>query len=75
MPERIELKVLQEDAGKRLDAWLAAQADLGLTRSAVQNLLEKGAIWRNGSTPKKNDRLAAGDLIAVEIPDPEPLDV
>ncbi len=75
MPERAELTVPQEDAGKRLDAWLAAQETLELTRSAVQNLLEKGAVTRNGGRPKKNDRLNAGDIIAVEIPEPEILDI
>lgn len=75
MPERAELTVPQEDAGKRLDAWLAAQETLKLTRSAVQNLLEKGAVTRNGGIPKKNDRLNAGDVIAVEIPEPEILDI
>lgn len=75
MPERAELTVPQEDAGKRLDAWLAAQETLELTRSAVQNLLEKGAVTRNGGIPKKNDRLNAGDVIAVEIPEPEILDI
>ncbi len=75
MPEQIELTVGAEDAGSRLDAWLAAQETLGLTRSAVQNLLEQGKILRCGKLPKKNDRLTAGDCIAVEIPEPQPTDV
>ena len=76
MPAReLTLTAAQEDAGKRLDAWLAAQPELGLTRSAVQQLLEQGQITRNGRTAKKNDRLADGDAVAVTVPEPQQLDV
>ena len=74
MSETREWTVSAEDAGSRLDAWLAAQ-DCGLTRSAVQNLLEQGAVLRNGKPPKKNDRLTAGDCITLTLPEPAPLDV
>lgn len=75
MPQTVELTVPAADAGKRLDAWLAAQETLGLTRSAIQQLLEKGAVLRNGSQPKKNDKLSEGDVLAVTVPDPEPAEI
>ena len=71
----VVLTVPQEDAGSRLDAWLAGQDPPGLTRSAVQLLLEKGAVLRNGKNPKKNDRLAAGDVLSVTLPDPAPAEI
>ena len=64
-----------EDTGKRLDAWLAAQPELSLTRSAVQQLLEQGQITKNGKAAKKNDKLQPGDAVAVTVPEPQPLDV
>ena len=64
-----------EDAGQRLDAWLAANAELDMTRSAVQQLAEQGRILRNGRTARKNEKLCAGDSIRLEIPDPQPPDV
>ncbi len=64
-----------EDTGKRLDAWLAAQPELALTRSAVQQLLEQGQITKNGKAAKKNDKLQPGDAVAVTVPEPQPLDV
>ncbi|MCQ2418052.1 MAG: RluA family pseudouridine synthase [Oscillospiraceae bacterium] len=67
--------VSQEDAGKRIDAWLASREELQLTRSAVQNLLEKGNVLRNGAAAKKNDKLKSGDTLAVMIPEPEPLEM
>lgn len=65
----------QEDTGKRLDAWLAAQPELSLTRSAVQQLLEQGQITKNSKAAKKNDKLQAGDTVAVSVPEPQPLNV
>ena len=64
-----------EDTGKRLDAWLAAQPELGMTRSAVQQLLEQGQITRNGRAAKKNDKLQADDTVTVNVPEPQLLDV
>ena len=64
-----------EDTGKRLDAWLAAQPELAMTRSAVQQLAEQGRILKNGRSAKKNDKLQAGDSITVTVPEPQPLDV
>lgn len=64
-----------EDTGKRLDAWLAAQPELSLTRSAVQQLLEQGQITKNSKAAKKNNKLQTGDTVAVSVPEPQPLDV
>lgn len=76
MPEReLSLTVSQADAGRRLDAWLAALPEIGLTRSAVQQLAERGQITRNGKAAKKNEKIQAGDTVSVSIPEPEPLDV
>ena len=40
--EPLILQTASEDAGKRLDAWLAEQTEL--TRSAVQKLMEEGRV-------------------------------
>lgn len=76
MPQtELTLTVPAEDAGKRLDAWLAAQETLSLTRSAVQQLTEQGNVLRNGRPAKKNDRLNPGDALCVTVPEPETLNV
>ena len=41
-------------SGERLDAFLA-RCGQGLTRSAVQRLIEEGCVLRNGKPGKKND--------------------
>lgn len=76
MPAReLLLHVSAEDAGKRLDAWLAAHPETELTRSAIQQLAEQGQIVRNGKPAKKNEKLKDGDEIRVQIPEPQTLDV
>ena len=63
-----------QEGGERLDAFVASQVE-GLTRSAAQRLLEDGAVTSCGKALKKNDRPAAGDVVEVLLPDPEPVDV
>lgn len=63
-----------EEAGLRLDVFLAARVE-GLTRSAAQRLLEEGAVTRQGKAVKKNEKTAPGAVYAVDLPEPEPLDV
>jgi 23S rRNA-/tRNA-specific pseudouridylate synthase len=60
--------------GERLDAAVARLAP-GLSRSAAQKLIEEGAVTRNGRPARKNDRLAAGDTLAVELPEARPVEI
>lgn len=66
--------VPETESGMRLDKWLAAE-DTGLTRTALQNLIESGNIIVNGKSVQKNYKQRSGDRIEVNIPDPEPLRV
>ena len=52
--EPLILQTASEDAGKRLDAWLAEQTEL--TRSAVQKLMEEGRVTAAGKPLAKNTR-------------------
>ena len=63
-----------EDAGSRLDAFLALNLE-GKTRSAVQKLMDQGKVLVNGKAGRKNDKVKPGDSIQVEIPEPEPLEL
>ncbi|HEY0016237.1 MAG TPA: RluA family pseudouridine synthase [Longimicrobium sp.] len=67
--ERIEL-LAGDDAGERLDTWLAAKLDV--SRSRATQLIEEGRVTLNGAAPKKRDRPAPGDRIEVRIPPPAP---
>ena len=72
--EMLNFTAPPEDAGKRLDAWIAAQPELELTRSAVQQLMEQGNILFAGKPAKKNDRIKGGETISVELPEPTALE-
>lgn len=61
-----------EKEGERLDQYLSRET--GLTRSAVQKLLEKGLVTQNGAPLKKNAKTAPGDTYTLILPDPDPLD-
>ena len=72
--EILTLQPNQEDAGKRVDAWLAAQME-DMTRSAVQRLLEEGRITVGGKVPAKNYKLNGTETLEITLPDPVPVDV
>ena len=59
--------ICAEESGDRVDALLARQIE-GLSRSAVQRLLEEGRVTLRGAPVKKNCKCAAGDLFAVTLP-------
>ena len=71
--EPLILQTASEDAGKRLDAWLAEQTEL--TRSAVQKLMEEGRVTAAGKPLAKNTRLTGGETVSVKLPEPEAVDI
>ena len=73
--EILTLQPNKEDAGRRIDAWLASSVE-NLTRSAAQRLLEEGKVTRDGGKPlAKNYKLTGGETVEVALPDPEPVNV
>lgn len=70
MPEWI---AASEDAGARLDAFLAGKMEK--TRSSVQKLIEEENVRLNGAPAAKNARLREGDRVEATEPPPEVLDV
>lgn len=71
----METRMLTADrAEERVDTFLA-RAVPDLTRSAAQRLLEAGAVTLLDRPVKKNEKLSAGDVLKLTLPDPEPVDV
>lgn len=73
MSEIIELAVSNEDKGSRADKYISDNI-AELTRSAVQNLITQGNVLADGKSVAKNYKLRGGEVLSVEIPDPQPLD-
>jgi 23S rRNA pseudouridine1911/1915/1917 synthase len=61
----MELKAEPEDAGARLDAFLAAP--LG-SRAQAQRLIEAGAVRVDGAVVPKRHRVSAGETVTVDEP-------
>jgi 23S rRNA pseudouridine1911/1915/1917 synthase len=68
------LQVDEGAVGDRLDVYVAERLP-ELSRSRVVQLIGDGRIRRNGAEARKSARLEPGDVIDVEIPDPEPSEV
>ena len=68
------MTLIADRAGERLDAFLA-RSELGLSRSAVQKLMEEGCVRLSGKPGRKNDRLNVGDVVEVTLPEPKAVDV
>ncbi len=67
----IQLIIPIEHSGDRIDMVLSRS--LTITRSAAQHLLEQGRVTdADGQTLGKSLRLAGGECVTVDLPDPEP---
>ena len=70
----LKLYVSNETAGQRIDKWLSENIE-DLSRSSVQKLLKENNILINSHAVSKNYKLRADDIIDINIPEPELLDV
>ena len=70
MTEPISLRADTENAGTRLDSFLAAGLP-DLTRSAAQRLIEDGRVSVNGKAVAKSCKLSGSEEITVTLPEPE----
>jgi 23S rRNA pseudouridine1911/1915/1917 synthase len=66
MADRRTFVVVPEDAGQRLDRYLAAQLP-GVSRARVQELMAEGLVRAGGKAAKPAHRVAAGEPIEVEL--------
>lgn len=73
----MEIRTIQpnnEDAGTRVDVWLASNLE-DLTRSAAARLLEEGRVTCGDKALAKNYKLTGVETLTVCLPDPESVDV
>jgi 23S rRNA pseudouridine1911/1915/1917 synthase len=69
---QIEIRV--EKDGTRLDKFLADRLS-GLSRSAVQRLIDGGEITVNGEPVKASYKVRCGDLVLALLPEEEPTEL
>jgi len=72
MTEQVQsFRVERRDAGRRLDAFVAARLP-DLTRSRAERLAKSGRVLVNGHRARPGRRLTAGELVTVARPSPSP---
>lgn len=74
MAEIYHFTVSEEQAGLRLDKFLSEQ-QIGMTRSLAEKYITEGCVKLAGKPLPKSYRVAAGDVLTAEIPEPKALDV
>jgi 23S rRNA pseudouridine1911/1915/1917 synthase len=72
--ESLNFTVGDDDAGVRLDRFLAAHA-AELSRTRLQTLIAEGRVRVDGITTKPAHRLESGQIVEIEIPPPQPVAV
>jgi 23S rRNA pseudouridine1911/1915/1917 synthase len=72
--EALAFDVSEEDAGARLDAFLAARVE-GVSRSTLKRVIDDGDVLVGGRAAKPSHKLKAGERVEVEMPAPPPSEV
>ena len=73
--EFLEDSPLSAFLDSRLDLFLSKSEDLDISRQYAQDLLKAGNVLVNNKTAKASYKLKEGDLLQIEIPAPEKLDI
>jgi len=69
----IELEVMPERAGLRLDRFLALERT-EFSRSRLQALIEAGFVTLNGQRPRPREIVRRGDVVQLRVPPVEKID-
>jgi 23S rRNA pseudouridine1911/1915/1917 synthase len=72
--ERQELTIDAEQAGERVDRFLASALP-HLSRSRIQSLIDEGRVAIDGAVCKRSHKVEAGEIVAIEVPAPPPAEV
>jgi 23S rRNA pseudouridine1911/1915/1917 synthase len=72
--ENLTFAVSEDDAGTRLDRFLATRGG-ELSRTRIQELIAEGRVSVNGVVTKPSHRVEAGEQVEIEVPQAEELEV
>lgn len=70
----IDIIVPEENAGERLDRFLAVALE-EFSRSYLQRLIREGHVTAAGNALRQNHRVRTDEEIRIVIPEPEPIDL
>ena len=66
------IKIICDKGGIRLDKFIEIE---DFSRSRIQKLIDGGFVTINGNAAKARDKVKEGDVIEIDVPETEPLDV
>ena len=69
-----EIKLITDEKDVRIDAWISSKLEK-YSRSYIQKLIEDRHVTVNGKQIKSNYKLNTGDIILLQVPEPEKLNV
>lgn len=72
MPERITLQ--SDISGIRIDKFISSKTDR-LSRQKIIELIKSGDILLNGTSTEPSRKIREGDIITIDIPEPERLEL
>lgn len=72
--DSFEIIVEEPDIDKRIDVFLSKNLE-SFSRSYIQDLIKKGKATIDSKIIKANYRLREGDIVILDIPKPEPLEI
>lgn len=67
MSDEASYRLVVENGGERLDAFLAAHIP-NFSRSRAAQLIEEGVVRVNERVPKKSEKVSPGDVVTLTIP-------
>jgi 23S rRNA pseudouridine1911/1915/1917 synthase len=73
-PDVLHLSAGPEDAGMRLDAYIAQQVT-DCSRSYAAQLIRKGHVLVDGAVAKPSHRVKSSEQISIDMPPPEPVEL
>jgi 23S rRNA pseudouridine1911/1915/1917 synthase len=67
--DSLAFEVSEEEAGARLDAFLASKVE-GVSRTTLKRAIEEGGVLVDGRASKPSYKLRAGERVEAELPEP-----
>lgn len=71
--QTVKITVTEDDAGTRIDSFLGNVAEVDISRSKAQKLIDENHITVNGQPVTKKYKVLSGDIIEIESFAPEPV--
>lgn len=71
---RLEFEVTEEQKNQRIDKYLSTCME-DFSRSYIQKVIKDGNVTIDGKVVKANHKVSAGEVVAIEVPEPEQLDI